>query len=73
MLQIYNQLVSSFSTEKKARTRRSIKISEWGGRIVCRAAKNLSFGTLKLLIQAIVKTFANLMFVKLESNILLER
>ena len=38
-LQIYNQFVSSCSTEKKTRIGRSIKISERGGRLVCFAAK----------------------------------
>ena len=40
---------------RKTRTGRSTKISERGGRIVCRAANKLRFGTLKLLIKAIVK------------------
>ena len=52
---MYNQFVLSCSTEKKARTGRSIKISETGGRIVCRVANMLRFGTLKLLTKAIVK------------------
>ena len=54
-LLIFNQFVSSCSTEKKTRTARSLKISKRGGRIVCRAANKLRFGTLKRLIKAIVK------------------
>ena len=54
-LLIHNQFVSSCSTEKKARTGRSIKISIRGGKIVCRAANKRRFGTLKRLITAIVK------------------
>ena len=73
MRYIYNQLVFSCSAEKKARTGLSIKFSESGGRIVCRAANKLRFGTLKLLIKAIVKKFANPLFAELESNILLGR
>ena len=46
-----------------------LKSVKKGGRIVCRAANKLRFGTLKLLIKAIVKIFGNPMFAKLESNI----
>ena len=53
-LKISNQFVSSCSTEEKARTGRSIKISERGVRIVGRAANKLRFETLKLLIKAIM-------------------
>ena len=54
-LYIYIQFVSSCYTEKKERTGRSIKISEKGGMIVCRAANKLRFGALELSIKAIVK------------------
>ena len=52
---IYNQFASSFSTEKKAKTGHSIKMSERGVRIVCRASNKRRFGTLKLLIKAIMR------------------
>ena len=53
---IYNQFVSSCSTEKKARTGHSIEAGERGGKIVCHAGNKLRFGTLKLVLQAIVKS-----------------
>ena len=53
---ICNQLVSSCSTEKTARTGRSFKISERGGRIVCLVANKLRFVTSKFLVKAVVKS-----------------
>ena len=55
-LRIYKQFVSSGCVEKKARSGRPNKINERGERIVCRAVKQLRFGTLNAIIEDVRKS-----------------
>ena len=55
-LWIYKQFVSSVCVEEKARSGCPNKINERGERIVCRAVKQLRFGTLNAIIEDVGKS-----------------
>ena len=50
MVKIYNQILSSVSIARKARSGRPSKLNKRGERIVCRTAKKLGVGTLNAIV-----------------------